>query len=94
MNDFQPTYKQFGERSILVEWPSKIDENILESIIFFKEKLENSLLKELIQIKSAYNSILISYDYTIDNIYDEILTLKELYLTKDPIIKYSFAKNG
>ena len=90
MNDFKLTYKQFGERSILVEWPSKIDENILENIIFFKEKLENSMLKELIQIKLAYNSILISYNYTIDNIYDEISILKKLYFTKKPIIKYSF----
>jgi inhibitor of KinA len=90
LNDFKLTYKQFGERSILVEWPSKIDENILENIIFFKEKLENSILKELIQIKLAYNSILISYNYTIDNIYDEVLILKELYFAKNSNIKSAY----
>ena len=90
MSDFKLTYKQFGERSILVEWPSKIDEKILEDIIFFKEKLENTLLEELIEVKSAYNSMLISYNTAIDNIYNEISALKVLRSTKNSNIKSAF----
>ncbi|MBE9489303.1 MAG: 5-oxoprolinase subunit PxpB [Bacteroidetes bacterium] len=82
MRDFQLTYKQYGERSILIEWPSRIDKNILVDIIFFKEKLESLLFKETIEVKSAYSSILISYNSTIENIYDKISTLKSLYSSK------------
>ena len=82
MSHFQLTYKQYGERSILIEWPSKIDKIILENILFFIDKLKNSLIKDVIEVKSAYNSILISYNVTIDNIYDKKLMLKELYSSK------------
>jgi len=82
LNDFKLTYKQFGECSILVEWPSKIDKKILKDVIFYKDKLENFLIEEIIEIKSAYNSILISYNFTIRNIYNEILALKRIYSSK------------
>ena len=90
MSVFKLTYKQFGERSILVEWPSKIDEKILEDIVLYKKKLKKSSLKELIEIKSAYNSMLISCYYTIDNIYDEISTLKDIYSLKREVKKPTF----
>ena len=79
LSDFQLTYKQYGERSILIEWPSEIDKEILDDIIFYKIKLENSLFKDIIEIKSAYNSILISYIRTIENFYYKELVLKDLY---------------
>ncbi len=90
MSNFKLTYKAYGERSILVEWPSKIDEKILRDVIFFKEKLEKSLFEVLIDVKSAYNSILISYRYTIDNIYNEILVLKNIYSSKNEVKKSIF----
>ncbi len=86
MNNFKLTYKQFNECSILIEWPSEIDKKTLDDVLFFKEKLENSIVKEVVEIKSAYNSILISYNGIIDNIYDEISTLKAIYLSKISIL--------
>jgi inhibitor of KinA len=86
LNNFQLTYKQFGERSILIEWPSKIDKKVLEDVLFFKEKLKNSSLKEIIYIKSAYSSLLVIYVYTINNIYDSFSTLKDIYSSNISII--------
>ena len=83
MNDFQLTYKQYGERSILVEWSSIIDKKILQDISFFKERLEKSSIKELIEVSSAYCSLLISYITVIDNIYDRIFVLKDIYSSKN-----------
>lgn len=82
MNTFQLTYKPFGERSILVEWPSEINENILHDVINFKRSLQNQYIKSKIEVKSAYNSLLITYDFTIENINDEVLSLKSLYSIK------------
>ncbi|NNK83786.1 MAG: 5-oxoprolinase subunit PxpB [Flavobacteriaceae bacterium] len=81
MKRFNLTYKPFGDHSILIEWPSNIDENILYDILSFKKILKNHTFKQKVYVKHAYNSILISYSLTIDNIYNEILLLKQLYLS-------------
>lgn len=80
--NFELTYQRFSERSILVEWPSKIDNSILEDVLDFKNHLLNLNIKSIVQVNSAYNSILIIYEFTIDNAYDEFLTLKALYLDR------------
>lgn len=79
MNDFELIYKRFGARSILIEWPSIINEKVLYDVISFKDNLINSNIKYIIEVKSAYNSILVSYNLTIDNVYDKILELKSHY---------------
>jgi inhibitor of KinA len=79
LDAFQPTYKPYGERSILVEWPPEINENILQNVLNFKLNIQNKYIKSKIQVTSAYNSILITYDTTIDNINNEILNLKSLF---------------
>ncbi|WP_178985483.1 5-oxoprolinase subunit PxpB [Winogradskyella helgolandensis] len=72
-------FSQYNERSILIEWPAVIDENILQDMLLFKEIVENKYIKQSIQIISAYNSILIFYNHTIDNVNDKVLDLKMLY---------------
>ena len=81
MNEFELIYKPYGERSILIEWPSEISRKVLLDVQLYKEKLKTHLIKEKVYIKHAYNSILITYDITINNFYHEVSTLKDLYLT-------------
>ena len=90
MDTFQLTYKPYGERSILVEWPSEINEIILHDILIFKNAIQNKFIESKIEVKSAYNSLLITYDFTIENINDKILALKSLYSSKDVIKKTAF----
>ncbi|SDI44863.1 5-oxoprolinase subunit PxpB [Winogradskyella thalassocola] len=82
---FQLQYSQYNEHSVLVEWPAIIDENILEDILFFKEKVENKLIKEVVEVISAYHSILIIYKFTIDNVNDVFVDLKELYSSQSNV---------
>lgn len=79
MRAFKLKYKPFGERSILVEWPSEIDKYILNDVLSFKNTLQKSLIEDIVEVKSAYNSILITYQFTIDNVYNKTSTLKRLY---------------
>lgn len=79
MTDYKLTYHRFSERSILVQWPQKIDENILNDVLIFKNHLLNSSIKSILQINNGYNSILIIYKTTIDNINNEFLILNALY---------------
>lgn len=78
---FELTYKPFGERSILVEWPSVISEEILKDIIGFKTAIEEKNIKSIVELKSAYNSLLISYNSICKNFENEVETLKNMYLS-------------
>lgn len=82
MTDYKLTYHHYSERSILVQWPQKIDEYILDDVLIFKNHIINLEIKSILQVNNAYNSILIIYVSTIDNINDEFLVLKSLYSTR------------
>ena len=79
MSRFELTYKRYGDRSILIEWPQKIDRNILIDVLSFKKSITKSNIKELVYINNAYNSLLITYNSYIENIYNVISVLKSLY---------------
>ena len=87
MDAFQLTYNPYGERSILVEWPSEINENILKDVLVFKYKLKNQKIEPNIEVKSAYNSLLITYNFTIENINDKVSALKKLYSNEEKVKK-------
>ena len=74
---FSLTYKRFGERSILVEWPSKIETHILLDILRFKEKIANKNIERITELRSAYNSLLVIYDKFDTGFEDEVNKLKK-----------------
>ena len=78
---FELTYKPFGERSILIEWPSIIDEKILKDMVVFETKIKKNDIKSIVEVKIAYNSLLIIYDSICRNYKKEIDTLKALYVS-------------
>ena len=75
------TYKSFGNRAILIEWPAKIDEKTLKNVILFKNKILNKNLKSILEVISGYNSLTIIYTSTIKNIYSEFSALKSIYFS-------------
>ncbi|MBP0904211.1 5-oxoprolinase subunit PxpB [Mariniflexile gromovii] len=81
---FKLTYKPLGERSILVEWPAIIDNEILNDIIQFKKVIERNKIKSIIELKSAYNSLLITYNFICRNFENEVLLLENLYKLVEP----------
>lgn len=84
---FKLTYKPFGERAILVEWPKKLDRDILNDLVRFKEKIAEKNIKSIIELKSAYNSLLVFYDDKIENYPNEVLILRSIYLEKNVSIE-------
>ena len=89
MINFKLTYKRFGERSILIEWPQRIDENILKDILNFKQIIEKELIKSTVEINHAYNSILIIYNDLISHYENKISELKNIYKSRRGDITYT-----
>ena len=88
MPAFELTYHHYSERSILVSWPPEISKDILNDVLAFKSSIENSNIKQILQVNNAYNSILVVYEFTIDNINDEISSLKALYAEENALKIY------
>ena len=93
MVDFDLKYKPFGETSILIEWPSIIDESIINDIIAFEKLISKE--QKVSSTIIAYNSILVSYEFMFNyyshykHINDFSISVKKLKLLygKRTIIK-------
>jgi inhibitor of KinA len=72
-------FSRYNTYAILVEWAAVIDDFTLIDILNYKKVIEKNYIKQKVEVINTYNSILIIYDFTIDNINDEILSLKRLY---------------
>ncbi|MDT0558768.1 5-oxoprolinase subunit PxpB [Ichthyenterobacterium sp. W332] len=76
---YQLQYKPYNENSILIQWPSLIDENILSDILNFNQILRDNLFKKILYINNAYNSLLIVYKECEFNFKEEIKSMESLY---------------
>ena len=61
-------YSQYNYCSILIEWPTIIDENMLQDILLFKKTIKNKRVESKVEVINTYNSLLIIYNSTIDNV--------------------------
>ncbi len=71
-----PHFTTMGEKAILMEFEPEISEKTLKLVLNYKNSIENNLSQPLVEVINTYNSLLITYISTIENVYDEILTLK------------------
>lgn len=76
---YQLTYKSFGERSILIEWPQTIDEQILQDLLNFKNSILKQNIQNLKSVTHAYASLLVVFNEDQFNFEDYVLTLKQIY---------------
>lgn len=84
------SYKLYGERAVLIEWPQEISENILKDVLSFKLKIEKFNLKQILEVKQSYCSLLVIYDFCIENLKPEISTIKKIYDKKSEAEELSF----
>jgi inhibitor of KinA len=82
---YELKFSRYNEYSILIEWPAVMDENMLKDILNFKKSIQNSNIKLVVEIINTYNSLLIIYNSTIDDVYGEISRLKSLIIKAETI---------
>ncbi|MDG4715407.1 5-oxoprolinase subunit PxpB [Winogradskyella marincola] len=83
--DYELKFSRYNECSILIEWPAVMDENMLKDILDYKKSIQNSSVELVVEVINTFNSLLIIYDLTIDNVYGEILRLKSLKIKAETI---------
>lgn len=66
MPRFKITIKEFGNQAILIEWPNRIDEDILDDIIQYTATILENEKGEVINHTPGYNSLLLQYTSPID----------------------------
>ena len=72
-------YKQFGEYSILIEWPQRIDTCILYDILGFKLHIAQSEQFALNYINHAYAALFLSFELKNFNFLTIVSQLKNMY---------------
>lgn len=72
-------YSRYNASSILIEWKPVIDKDILQDVLRFKFLIKHKYIKEKVEVIHTYSSILIIYNFTIDNFNAKVLILKSLY---------------
>jgi KipI family sensor histidine kinase inhibitor len=75
-----PKIEPMGERGILIEFEPEISEKLLQKLLFYKNKLEEFYDEVNVEVINTYNSLLISYMFSIENVYDEVLAVKKLFV--------------
>lgn len=77
---FKLKYKPFGNQAILIEWPAKISDSILEDIINLKLKIKEDKNYKILDLIIGYNSLTIKYCYKIIDFKKKIKQLENSYL--------------
>ena len=83
--DYELRFSRYNECSILIEWPAVMDENMLKDILDYKKSIQNLSVELVVEVINTFNSLLIIYDLTIDDVYGEILRLKSLKIKAETI---------
>jgi len=84
VKSYQLNFKQYGDKSILIEWPALIDNEILNNRVGFEKLIRSKAVyefKNIIQdIIPAYNSITLVFQEKLIDFKNKISYLNELYL--------------
>ncbi len=74
-------FEAFGQQAILISWPEEINKNTLAKILSVTNLIYKNQPKVKVEVINTFNSLLINYDLSIENIYNEIEYIKEVVST-------------
>ena len=72
------TYKKYATNAILIENSNSFDEDVLENLLYYKKTIELFYDKAIVEVISSYSSLLVFYEYAIEDFYSEFQALKSL----------------
>ncbi|WGK64112.1 5-oxoprolinase subunit PxpB [Croceiramulus getboli] len=92
MREEMPIFSRLNEHSLLLQWKEKGNPIDLETLLFYKTKLQNKNTQSILEINNTYNSLLITYDCTIENIDSAFEAIAELIKDEEAPIQRSIRR--
>lgn len=88
MNPYPLVIKPFGAFAILVEWPPRVEESILDDILQFSQYLKNhqSINEKDWELVPAYNSLLLIHVKNQIDFKEMKIQIENWYSSKDPVV--------
>lgn len=80
---YKLTYKQYGQKAILIEWPALIEEAILYDVIRYKAAILDHLAAAIEDCIVGYHSLTVKYQSFIENFDESRHVLEALYKADD-----------
>lgn len=78
MKKFKLTYRPYGEEALLIEWPARIDDEILHDILSFQDLVEEKFEKKIEETLNTYNSLAIFFNSEIISLTELVDSLKKI----------------
>lgn len=79
MSKVLPHISQFGDNAILIQFEKIISEKVLDEVLFYKNLIQQLYFKQKVEVINTYNSILINYFVTIEDVYSDLKAVKEVF---------------
>ncbi|UAB83873.1 5-oxoprolinase subunit PxpB [Zunongwangia sp. SCSIO 43204] len=79
MSKVLPHISQFGDNAILIQFEKIISEKVLDEVLFYKNLIQQLYIKQKVEVINTYNSILINYFVTIEDVYSDLKAVKEVF---------------
>ena len=74
-----PHISQLGDNAILIQFEKIISEKVLDEVLFYKNLIQQLYIKQKVEVINTYNSILINYFVTIEDVYSDLKAVKEVF---------------
>lgn len=74
-----PHISQLGDNAILIQFEKIISEKVLDEVLFYKNLIQQLYVKQKVEVINTYNSILVNYFVTIEDVYSDLKAVKEVF---------------
>ena len=74
-----PHISQLGDNAILIQFEKIISDKVLDEVLFYKNLIQQLYIKQKVEVINTYNSILVNYFVTIEDVYSDVGAIKDLF---------------
>ena len=74
-----PQISPLGDNAILVQFEQIISEELLNKVLYYRNLIQQIYIEQKVEVINTYNSILINYFVTIEDVYSDLKAVKEVF---------------
>ena len=74
-----PQISPLGDNAILVQFEQIISEELLNRVLYYRNLIQQIYIEQKVEVINTYNSILINYFVTIEDVYSDVEAIKKVF---------------